>query len=813
MPVLIDPELRLRLSATEALIPSVVEDMGNPAWENASTRILVLRLSPFRDVEGSNSHLLLFAECRKALPEAFVDFGFFPDAKDRAVLGSRRLPYFYGLQSGMGPADFDLVLISNAFALELINLSYLYSGSGLPRRASERARKAAANPASGGEPVPIVVMGGSNAAAAGALLFPGAEKEEASDSLVDGIFFGEGEGAIGELASALTKTGASRSERLELAASTEGFWQALSGRTAKRRVLLPRPPFLTSYPILNSEGADTARLQISAGCLGFCAFCLEGWESRPYREMPVGEAASAARELKARTGASGLDVYSYNFNVHSGVFELMLELSRVFRRVNFMSQRLDILAESPALANAELAMDKRSFTLGIEGISERMRRYYRKRIDARDIDRAFDRLVLPAVRELKLFYIIAGIEDDRDLSEFAEFAARAAERRRREAPGQRIIVSAGYLARLPFTPLQYAALCLDRERLESIARRMEGVCAASGIEFRMASDFEEYYADQLISLGGRVLAPWLEGTPEAGLYFDGGLARGTGASLELFAGGAGLLGDAFLGEKTENWRPPLAFADENGVALRKDFLLATAFAPGAGRIPAPKPPDVDWPRRLERLAAAKRAFAATFVRVELPISLARATAEYRSSWIMRAISAASSEGGASIFDAEEALFAKGGKLEGMADRFWGIAYFRLRGPDPRKMAEAAAAAGYAPLEDLPVCDRIEVEAEVPAAYARVAEAAFKSYLAAARVSFVEERAGASRRLRPSARDARKRILFEAELVGPEASAIGAFEARLALGPKARLEDWRSRMGPVAARSTSLRFLGFRQGAQ
>ena len=522
--------------------------MGNPAWDEAAARILVLRLSPFRDVAGSSSHLLVFAECRRAVPGAFVDFGFFPDARDRSILGARKLSYFYGLQSGRSPADFDLVMVSNAFSLELLNLSYLYSGSSLPRRASERAAFEEGR-------APIVILGGSNAAAAGALLFPGARSEETSDCLVDGIFFGEGELAIGELASALTLPNASRAERLDSASSIEGFWAARSGRAAARKVLLPYPPRLSGYPVLNSEGADTARLQISAGCPGFCSFCLEGWAFRPYREKPVEEIVEAARELKARTGASRLDVYSYNFNAHSGVFGLMLGLSRVFRRVDFMSQRLDILSESPALAGAELAADKRSFTLGIEGISERMRRYYRKGIDASQIDAALDRLALPAARELKLFYIVAGIEDDRDLAEFAEFAARAARRRLRDAPGQRIIVSAGYLARLPFTPLQYAALCLDRDRLESIARRMEGACSASGIEFRLASDFEEYYADQLISLGGSALAPWLERTPEAGFLYDGRLSRGAGASLELYAGGAGLLDEAFLGEKGEDSAP------------------------------------------------------------------------------------------------------------------------------------------------------------------------------------------------------------------------------------------------------------------
>ena len=96
MPVLIDSELRLRLSTTEALIPAVVEDMGNPSWERATSHILIVRLSPFKDIESSSSHLVLFSECRKALPEAFIDFAFFPAGGDRAVLKARKLPLYYG---------------------------------------------------------------------------------------------------------------------------------------------------------------------------------------------------------------------------------------------------------------------------------------------------------------------------------------------------------------------------------------------------------------------------------------------------------------------------------------------------------------------------------------------------------------------------------------------------------------------------------------------------------------------------------------------------------------------------------------------
>jgi radical SAM superfamily enzyme YgiQ (UPF0313 family) len=809
---MLDPELRLELSATEALIPAAAADLGNPSWEGAQPRILILRLSPFRDIEGSTSHLLLFAECRRALPRAFIDFGFFPDARDRSILHSQRLSLFYGLASGKAPADFNLILVSNAFSLELLNLGYLFSGSGLPRRASGRAMAALASP------IPIVILGGSNAAAAGSLLFPGAPSEEESDSLVDGIFFGEGEGAIGSLAVALTEPGLSRAERLERASAVEGFWRARSGKRAARRILRPFPPHLKEYPILNSEGASTARLQISAGCPGFCSFCLEGWESRPYREFPLADILKAARELKAATGASSLEIYSYNFNTHAAVFELIFELNRIFRRVNFMSQRLDILADSPSLAAAELSAGKRSFTLGIEGISERMRAYYRKGIDEAQIDEAIGRLALPAVRELKLFYILAGTEDDRDIGEFAVFAARTAETRRRLAPGQRIIVSAGYLARLPFTPLQHAPLCLERDRIESITRRIEGLCAAAGIEFRLAVDFEEYYTDQLLALGGRALAPWLELCPEAGICYDSGLSRGTGAALEAFAStaceGGGLLDEAFLGEKPEGWRPPLAFIDGNDQALWKNYLLASSFAPKEGLMKLPPNPDGEWLRRLEALMAAKRDLASTLVRLSLPRSLVGARAEYRASWVMRAISASSPDRGTSVFDAEEALFSKGGCLEGMAEDFWGLSYFFLRGPDPRRMEKSAMAAGFELAEGLPACDPIAAELEIPARFAPEAEATLKAWLAEERVDFIETREAGSgptpcRRLKATASSARKRMLMEALLEGPDpATPDGTLLIRLSLGRKACLASWISRMGRAARRSAALRFLSY-----
>ena len=305
--------------------------MANPPWEKADARVLVLRLSSLRDVAGSASHLVIFSEVRQALPAAYIDFTFFPTRRDRAVLSERRLPYFFGLESGRPPEDFDLILVSNAFALELVNVGYIFERSPIASRASGRAAEGA----------PIVILGGSNAAAAGALLLPGSGLEEESDCLVDGIFFGEGEHAIGELASILARRDRPRAERLAEAASVEGFWAARSGQAAARRSRAPSAAQPRRLPHAEHGLALAARLQISSGCQGYCSFCLEGWESRPYREFPAAELLEEARELKAASGASTLEVFSFSFNAHSEIFALVFGLSRLFTRVSLMSQRLD----------------------------------------------------------------------------------------------------------------------------------------------------------------------------------------------------------------------------------------------------------------------------------------------------------------------------------------------------------------------------------------------------------------------------------------------------------------------------------------
>jgi len=811
-----DPGLGPLLSASRALPGEASVSLGNPDFDEASSRILIVRLSPWKDVDRSQAHLFLFSEARAALPRAFIDFTFFPERSDRDLLGRRARqegkagPFFFGIASGRQAADFDLVLVSNAFGLELVNLPWLFSTSGLPFRSSARRGLA---------PCPIFVLGGSNASGTGAIV------REDGDSFVDGIFFGEGEGAAGRLCAILAEGGGGREERLERASrEVEGFWSSSDpGRTVGIRRLKTSPPPLVDPPNLSSASSGTVRLQISAGCPGLCSFCFEGWDRRPYRELPEGEVLAAARELKRNTGADSLEVYSFNFNTHERIASLIFELGRIFRRVNLMSQRLDILAEVPGLLEAELAGDKRSFTLGVEGISRRMRAYYRKGIGDDELERLTGLLVRPGVKELKLFYIISGLEEAADLEDFAAFARRLDGVRRDRAQGLRILVSAGYLVRLPRTPLQHAPLCLDRSLLEGLAKAMAASCDANGLEFRLAADFGEYATDQLLGLAGSALADWLESAPGAGFAYDGTLSRGAWPSLADFARKRGLMDAAFLGEKGEGWRPPLAFLSDDDAVLWHEYLEARSrhdresclgegckgcgacpdreamAAIGSHRIEAP---DRSLVERITRLTAAKAAFKPVYAAVDLPPGLSGATEAYLGAWLMRRLMHGAPGSELLLFEARECLFS-GREEWGLPEGFTGRTAFALYGPRPERLLELLALSGLEALSSRPEPASIRVEIALPfrgtGSRDDDATEALGLWLTSAFVGFTERTLPGGRSFLVSPRDRKKALFLEVAYgVADDLTRIS-----LQVGPRADIgklvAELRHRGRPASAR--------------
>lgn len=451
-----------RMQQSALFAPRPDPTFGNPDFAAAPLRVLIVRLSPFRDVDRSTSHLFLFDAVRRAAPRAYVDFVFFPPAHDRRLLIESRVPLLTGIQSWRSAEDFDLVLVSNSFVLEMLNLPYLLRHSNWPLLASERTGK-----------FPPVILGGSNAGAAQSLT-----------DFVDGIFYGEAEEAIAEIV---------RTRRVK------------TGSRAK--VAHPSAAMLPlRYPILNSPEAGTARLQITYGCPSTCSFCFEGFDRKPYRELPAADLIAHASLLKQQTGCEEIDLASFNFNTHTDIVRLIVELNRVFDRVTFKSQRVDILAQTPWLLPLEVAADKRSFTLGIEGISERLRTFLNKSLATADIRTVLTALLRERIREIKLFYILTGHETDADLAEFREFVRWLKEKRRDANPSLRVLFSAGLLVRMPGTPLEHDRLFLDEADFKPIIGPVKSACETNNFEFRLATGWADYAATQVLALGGKLNA-------------------------------------------------------------------------------------------------------------------------------------------------------------------------------------------------------------------------------------------------------------------------------------------------------------------
>lgn len=523
-------------------------DWGNPDWSSASVRFIIVRLSPFKDVERSTPHQFLFREIRAAIPDAYIDFAFF---ESRGPGSSRASA---GMASARSGSDFDVVMISNSYTLELVNLVPWLKATGLAPTSSSRI-----SAMDGGGP--IIVLGGSNAMASSSVY-----DEERGESIVDAVFFGEGEGTIGTLAVGLADAsrtaGESRMAALaRLAESVRGFWLCRSQEAVHQAKALDTGYPAVAPPRLDGCEAGTVRLELTKGCPSFCSFCFESWERKPYREHPLDEILAEAKFLKTATGADSVELASYNFNAHSRVVDIIKGLHGVFANVGFQSQRIDILARAPGLLRFEMAAGKRSFTVGVEGVSSRMRAYYAKELSDADLRQVVKAMVERGARELKLFYIISGFETERDLDEFESFAGWLSGVCSAAGPSARVIFSAGPLIRMPFTPLAHERIVLEKPRFESIAGRLATTVEAAGFEYREPGHFDEYCLSQILALPPRPCLELLLALASEGHVYEGALSRGAWDFAKSWLDARGAIDNEYLGEKPISYRFPYSFVE------------------------------------------------------------------------------------------------------------------------------------------------------------------------------------------------------------------------------------------------------------
>ena len=807
------------LPQAEPFLPFNNPTFGNPSFKEASYRVLIVRLSPFRDVDRSLPHLFLFHEARRALPDAFIDLAFFPAAAQRELFEQEGIPFLIGSQGLHSADEFDLVLISNAYTLELINLPYLLIRSGIPLFASQR-----------GPEWPIILLGGSNAMATQAII------REDGDSLVDGVFFGEGEGAVGRLVQGVSELRGRRiDDRQEalrkVAQEMPGFWAAGSTQQTVKTTCEPDAQFLPmAYPTLNTLEAHTAHLQITYGCPAFCSFCFEGYDRKPYRELPLADILAAARRIKQAQGVEEVSLYSFNFSTHADILPMVLELNKLFDRVSLKSQRLDILQHVPSLLEAEVAADKREFTLGIEGISARQRAFLHKSLLTDDITALLDRLLRQPIRRIKLFYVLTGHETEEDVAEFRDFVRwlKEARRTRRQL---RVLFSFGLLIRMPFTPLRYDRLFLDESDWKQIVGQVKSACETNGFEFRLAFDWPAYCTSQVLALGGHWLVEPVVELAQRGHCFDMMLPPEYWGELQRWMEKAGHWNDAFVDEKEPDYPFPLAFVESN---VSADFLyrqyqeaLLPLGGPASGKSVSDsgyclgdqdrhgrclgcgacadeaqqraithhrvQQPDGDYLTQLREVMACKRLLRPLYVRLRTEPWLAGVEPAFLNALVFRQILARHPELTDNLLSARESLFT----VKPNDRQFPGVSgetVFALKAWDAEPLQHALAdwrecaktgfeivgpAEGFTPGQ----FERLHLDLRLPGGFFPEPRARLEEYLRGAYLPYSLRREGERLVFDLPAKAPKKRILFG----GTIEERGDVFTASLDVGPKFDLE--------------------------
>jgi hypothetical protein len=618
--------------------------------------VLILRLSNSRDTAASSTHRVLADLVLAAAPDAEIDFAFLPPAK---------VPQVAGLFTGRDWASFDVILVVNSFVQETLNLPWLLSANGIAPWAPDRT-----------DAFPPVILGGSNAFAAQCLVRPNGQ------AVPDALFFGEAEESLPPFIRRWrTAVGDKRARLRQAADGLDGFWVTGTVPSSPVRQAVARTPTTQAavQPLPDVETAGTVRIPVGAGCAAFCAFCFEGYERKPYREFPLSDVMALARKLKAACGARTAELDAFNLNTYAPLAPLTEQCVRLFDKVSCKSQRADGIAACPEIVDLERAAGKGSFTLGIEGISVRMRAFLSKSLSDADLYAALKALLDRRVRELKLFFILTAHETPEDLASFGEFCLRLRTWLTLPNACTRVVLSFGRLVRMPNTPLAHDRLFLDEAEWRFCVDGAAAACRRAQLECRFAFDWPDYLGTQLLAACGHEHAdavvalacnglsyhgPWHEQEAtllQSALQADtwhGHFVRDPHTSAFPFVARA--VSDAHL---LKRWDEARQFIDSGyclGAACSGCGACANAeerrAITGHSRAPGIPPAAIETVARIE---AEKRRLQPAYLRAVLPDDFAGHTSAWVAARLMQTVLTRHPELVDNVLAIEECLFSSG----------------------------------------------------------------------------------------------------------------------------------------------------------